>query len=177
MTYNFVLSSVLLSVCLLVVISAYINCIKPMCWCSITKENGLLPTVELIFQHPHIPHPAERDDGFLVLERKLNNDSLYWQTRANWYHMSEESRFTASFYQESFSIFLSYTQTALWETLITFGLIVLLHQTSSYCLIWTKNLHRIHLKHPPNPSSPFLDSLGLHRFWRWGFSEGAGGGI
>lgn len=119
-----------------------------MCWCSLTKEKGLLPTVELIFQHPHIPHPAERDDGFLVLERKLNNDSLYWQTRANWYHMSEESRSSASFYLDRFSIFLSYTHAALWETLITFGLITWLHQTSSYCLIWTKNLHRYPFKAP-----------------------------
>lgn len=43
----------------------------------------------LILQHPNIPHPVER--RLWVLERKLNNDSLYWQTRANRYHMSEES--------------------------------------------------------------------------------------
>lgn len=43
----------------------------------------------LILQHPNIPHPVER--WLWVLERKLNNDSLYWQTRANRYHMSEES--------------------------------------------------------------------------------------
>lgn len=48
----------------------------------------------LVLQHPNIPHPVER--WLWVLERKLNNDSLYWQTKANQYHMSGKVFFEAS---------------------------------------------------------------------------------
>lgn len=64
-------------------------CINPMCLCSPTQRGGLLPTVELSsFNIQTFLIPWR--DGFWVLERKLNNDSLYWQTRANRYHMSQK---------------------------------------------------------------------------------------
>ena len=49
----------------------------------------------------HSPSRGERW-WFWVLERKLNNDSLYWQTRENQYHMSEKVIFAAFTWVVSF---------------------------------------------------------------------------
>lgn len=81
----YVLNS-LLWVCLWAIISD--TCISPVCLCRPTQQGGLLPTVERSsFNIPAFLVPWRR---FWVLERKSNNDSLYWQTRPNRYHMSEK---------------------------------------------------------------------------------------
>ena len=87
--------------------------------------------------HPSTLHSSSRGERwwFWVLERKLNNDSLYWQTRENRYHMSEKVISLQAF-TWVVSFFLSENRqcfhlwTILWEILITFGWISLLNQTS-----------------------------------------------
>lgn len=120
----------------------------------------------LILQHPNIPHPVER--RLWVLERNLNNDSLYWQTRANRYHMSEKV------FLEAFTCMFSPWVKRLVNTEITFDYIY-----TNYTVAPSRDLPWPSLPPLVPLSSPHVDRGSTtsavffgERGWRWGFFGG-----